>query len=102
VTEERRRHPRYPVDTLARFIVEGRSFEGRIRDICQEAVLVETSDPAPMGASVTMSVEILGGQGEVEITGRVVRLATTGLALLFTSLTPAIATQIGFFLELQD
>ena len=104
--DDRRRHPRYALDVEGRLTVEGASYGVRLKDICEEAVLVETAQPIRLGAAVTLTAEILGGSGAVEISGKVVRLAGAGeggpgAAILFTSLNPAAATQIDFFLELQ-
>jgi hypothetical protein len=105
--EERRRYPRYAVDLPGRLNLEGASFDVRLKDICHEAVLVETPQPCRVGATGILSAEILGGSGEIEISGRVIRVAEPedggpGAAILFTSLNPAAATQIAFFLELQN
>jgi hypothetical protein len=107
MTDDRRRHPRYPIDVPGRLTLEGATFDVRLKDLCAEAVLVETPRPCRVGASVTLNAEILGGSGEIEISGRVIRVAGAGepgpgAAILFTSLNPAAATQIDFFLELQD
>jgi hypothetical protein len=105
--EERRRHPRYVVNVPGRLTVGGASFEVRLRDICEEGVLVETPQPRKVGETVTLATEILEGSGTIEISGKIVRLAGPaeeggpGVAILFTSLNPAALTQIGFFLELQ-
>jgi hypothetical protein len=107
MTEERRRHRRYPVDVQGRLTTEGTILDVRLKDICQEGVLLETPEPCRLGATVTLTAEILGGSGEIEISGRVIRLAEPedgepGAAILFTSVNPAAATQIAFFLELQN
>jgi hypothetical protein len=83
------------------------SFDGELRDICQDAVLVDSPRGCTLGAVVGLTTEILGNSGEVELTGRVIRVAPANegrfhLAVLFTTLTPAAATQIEFFLDLQD
>jgi hypothetical protein len=106
MTDERRRHPRYAIDVQGRITVEGASYDVRLKDICEEAVLIETPQPCKLGASVTLTAEILGGSGVIEISGKIVRIAEPadggpGAAVLFTSLNPAAATQIAFFLELQ-
>jgi hypothetical protein len=106
--EEKRRHPRYLVDVPGRLTVGGASFDVRLRDICEEGVLIETPQPRRVGETVTLATEILEGSGPIEISGRIVRIAGPdegggpGVAVLFTSLNPAALTQIGFFLELQE
>jgi hypothetical protein len=106
MNDERRKYPRYAIDVEGRLYIQGGTFGVRLKDICAEAVLVETPQPCPLGANVILTAEILGGSGQVEIAGRIVRTATPdeggpGAAILFTSLNPAAATQIDFFLELQ-
>lgn len=103
---DRRRHRRYVLDVPARMTVEGATFDVRLKDICEEAVLVESETPCSVGAVARIAAELVGGSGQVEISGRVVRVAGLedggpGAAILFTSLHPAAATQIAFFIELQ-
>jgi hypothetical protein len=86
--------------------VEGATFDVRLKDICEEAVLVETESTCAVGAVARIAAELVGGSGPVELAGRVVRVASIedggpGAAVLFTSLNPAAATQIAFFIELQ-
>ena len=104
--EERRRYPRYALDAPAKVACEGAIFDGQLKDICHDAVLFEGAEACSLGATAHITTEILGGSGRVEITGRVIRTAVLGdgkiaVAVLFTGLTPAAATQIEFFIQLQ-
>ena len=100
---DRRKSPRKAVDLPVRCLVDGRSFPGRLRDICRDAALVEAHEPLPLDTRVVLALE-LPGAGAVEVAGRVIRLAegegdARGMAVLFTGATPAAATRIDLFLS---
>lgn len=100
---DRRKSPRKAVDLPVRCLVDGRSFPGRLRDICRDAALVEAHEACPLDTRVVLALE-LPGAGAVEVAGRVIRLAegegdARGMAVLFTGATPAAATRIDLFLS---
>ena len=100
---ERRKSPRKPADLPVRCMADGRSFPGRLRDICRDAALVEAHEALPLDARVVLTVD-LPGAGTVEVAGRVIRLTDTegdarGMAILFTDATPTAATRIDLFLS---
>jgi hypothetical protein len=103
VTIERRKSPRKPADLPVRCMADGRSFPGRLRDICRDAALVEVHEALPLDARVVLTVE-LPGAGTVEVAGRVIRVTegegdARSMAVLFTDATPAAATRIDLFLS---
>jgi hypothetical protein len=84
-------------------MADGRSFPGRLRDICRDAALVEVHEALPLDARVVLTVE-LPGAGTVEVAGRVIRVTegegdARSMAILFTDATPAAATKIDLFLS---
>jgi hypothetical protein len=103
VTIERRKSPRKPADLPVRCMADGRSFPGRLRDICRDAALVEVHAALPLDARVVLTVD-LPGAGTVEVAGRVIRVTegegdARSMAILFTDATPAAATKIDLFLS---
>jgi hypothetical protein len=103
VTIERRKSPRKPADLPVRCMADGRSFPGRLRDICRDAALVEVHEALPLDARVVLTVD-LPGAGTVEVAGRVIRVTegegdARSMAILFTDATPAAATKIDLFLS---
>jgi PilZ domain len=103
VTADRRKSPRKPADLPVRCMADGRSFPGRLRDICRDAALVDVHEPQPLGARVVLTVD-LPGAGTVEVAGQVIRLTegegdARGMAILFTEATPTAATRIDIFLS---
>ena len=100
---ERRKSPRKPADVPVRCQAEGRTFPGRLRDICRDAALVDVHEALPLDTRVLLAMH-LPGVGAVEVTGRVIRLAegegdARGIAVLFTDATPSAATRIDLFLS---
>ncbi|HEY7511753.1 MAG TPA: PilZ domain-containing protein [Vicinamibacteria bacterium] len=103
MTIERRKSPRKPADLPVRCMADGRSFPGRLRDICRDAALVEVHEALPLDARVVLTVD-LPGAGTVEVAGRVIRVTegegdARSMAVLFTDATPAAATRIDLFLS---
>jgi hypothetical protein len=99
---ERRKNPRKPADVPVRCQAEGRTFPGRLRDICRDAALVDVHQPVPLETRVVLTLD-LPGVGMVEVAGRVIRLAegegdARGIAVVFTDATPTAATRIDLFL----
>ena len=107
MSDERRKSPRYPVDVPASVEIAGRSHPGRIRDLCRDALFVEIPGFWSIGTRVSLSAELPGGEGPVDLAGRIVRQAApeegvSGVAVLFDDLPPATATRIDFFLAEQE
>jgi hypothetical protein len=103
LTEERRKSPRFAVEVPVRLTVAGSSFPGHLKDVCRDAVLVETHRSLPIDTEVTVAMALPGTRGPLEVGGRVIRV-TPGegdaqrLAILFTDVTPAAETRIDFFI----
>jgi hypothetical protein len=107
VTDERRKSPRFSVDVPVRLSSGGASFPGRLKDLCRDAVLVETHHPLPLESQVAVAMALPGTSGPLEVGGRVIRVApgdgdAQRVAILFTSVTPAAETRIDFFIALHE
>jgi hypothetical protein len=106
--EDRRRSPRVVVDTPLRLTAGSFPAEGRLKDICRDAALVEVESPQSLGAFVTLALDLPGtGEGPVTVSGQVIRVApgeggSHGAAVLFADVTPQAAARIEFFLALQS
>jgi Tfp pilus assembly protein PilZ len=103
---ERRRQPRFDVDVSVRLTSGGVSFAGLLCDICRDAAWVESQRSCALGEQVAMAVELPGTGGPMMIEGRVTRVAPgerapNGMAILFSDLSPMVATRIDFFVALQ-
>lgn len=104
--QERRRYPRVTVDVPIRIFEDGIEFSGLLRDICREAALVETSRAWPLDTEISLRMELPGITEVIEARGKVIRLVhnevgTTGMAVLFTDITPISGLRIDFFIALQ-
>jgi hypothetical protein len=103
---ERRRQPRFDVDVPVRLTSGSTSFTGLLCDICRDAAWVESERLCAVGDQVAVIVELPGTGGPMTITGRVTRVAPgdrapNGMAILFSALSPMVATRIDFFVALQ-
>lgn len=104
---ERRKSPRYAVDIAARLGSSGGAFPAQIKDICRDAVLLETHRSLAPDTRVTLAMELPGSDSPLSVVGRVIRVVrgegdAHRLAVLFTDVNPAAATAIDFFLALQE
>ena len=103
MSEERRKSPRFTVEVPVRLTTGGNSFPGQLKDLCRDAVLVETHQPLPIDTQVAVAMALPGTGGPLEVRGRVIRVApgegdAQRVAILFTSVTPAAETRIDFFI----
>jgi hypothetical protein len=103
MSEDRRRNPRFAVEVPVRLTAGGTAFPGRLKDLCRDAVLVETAHGLPLDTMVAVAMALPGTGGPLEVGGRVIRVApgegdAQRLAILFTSFTPAAETRIDFFI----
>ena len=73
--EERRRSPRVAVDTKARLTIGEEKVEARVRDICRDAVLIETARSFPLQTEVLFETELPKVAGTIRASGRVIRHA---------------------------
>ena len=101
--DERRKNQRFQVEVPVRLTSGGASFPGHLRDVCRDAVLVETHRALAVDTEVAVAMALPGTGGPLEVGGRVIRV-TPGdgdarrMAILFTSVTPAAETRIDFFI----
>jgi PilZ domain len=91
------------VEVPVRLTAEGSAFPGHLKDLCRDAVLVETHQAFPVDARVAVAMALPGTGGPLEVEGRVIRVAPGDgdahrLAILFTDVTPAAETRIDFFI----
>jgi hypothetical protein len=104
---ERRKSPRYAVEIPARLSSGGGAFPALIKDICRDAVLLESHRGLALDSAISLAMELPGGESSLNVLGRVIRVVRGDgdahrLAVLFTDVNPAAATAIDFFLALQD
>jgi len=105
--KERRRHPRQPVQVAVQMTIAGQVHEGRLRDICADAVFVETPLSWPLETPVRLVMELPRTGGPHEYEGQVVRIADAsadgpGVAILFTRIPSAARTALDLFLQRTD
>jgi len=103
VSEERRKSPRFTAEVPVRLTTGGNAFPGHLKDLCRDAVLVETHQPLPIDTQVAVAMALPGTGGPLEVGGRVIRVGpgegdAHRVAILFTSVTPAAETRIDFFI----
>jgi PilZ domain len=103
VSEERRKSPRFTVEVAVRLTTSGNSFPAHLKDLCRDAVLVETHHALAADSEVAVAMTLPGTGGPLEVGGRVIRVAPGDgdahrVSILFTSVTPAAATRIDFFI----
>jgi len=104
---ERRKHRRFAVDVPARIEMGPETQLARVRDICRDAVLVEADRWYPLNTRVAVSMELPGTDGELIVTGEIIRLApgdqgSHGMAVLFRDLNQAAADRIDLFITRQE
>jgi hypothetical protein len=90
------------VDQPVRVSVQGEDLVARLHDICRDAALVASERVWPLGTEVGLAMQLPGADEVLEVGGTVVRLATgaepSGMAVLFSGLTPSAATRIDLFI----
>lgn len=105
--EQRRKHPRFPVNVPARLRVDGKALPVRLRNVCRDAALVEANKWFPIETPVAVAMELPGTGGPLEVCGRVIRLApgeqgSHEMAILFTDLSAAATDRIDFFVAVHE
>ena len=100
---DRRKSQRFPVRAPVQLTAGGEAHPGILKDLCRDAVLVETHHALAIDASVAVAMALPGTGGPLEVGGRVIRVApgegdARRLAILFTNVTPAAETRIDFFI----
>jgi hypothetical protein len=103
MSDERRKNPRFQVEVPVRLTVAGAAFPGHLKDVCRDAVLVETHRALPIDSEVAVAMALPGTGGPLEVGGRVIRVTpgdgdSQRVAILFTAVTPAAETRIDFFI----
>ena len=77
-----------------RLTAGGNAFPAYLKDLCRDAVLVETHQALPVDSQVAVAMALPGTGGPLEVGGRVIRVAPGDgdahrVAILFTNVTPA-------------
>jgi hypothetical protein len=107
VSIERRKFPRYAVNLPASVVSVGGTSSGKVRDLCRDAALFETTQSLPVGTPVEMALEFPGLPSPLVIKGKVVREAQSidgrrAVAVLFTEETPEFVTQLDFLIDARE
>jgi hypothetical protein len=88
--------------------VGGQLVAVRLKDVCRDAVLVEAPHAWSLGTPVGVILGLPDGHAPVEVTGTVIRVVlptseeSAGVAVLFTQLSPELATRLDFFFATLD
>lgn len=87
--------------------VAGQEHAGQLRDICPDALFVETPTLWPLETPVRFVMELPRTGGPNEYEGKVVRVADAsadgpGVAIWFTSIGSAARTALDLFLQRSD
>jgi PilZ domain len=104
--EERRKHPRFKVRVPVLVSLGPERFEGRLKDLCRDAALVEINRSVTVGSELALALQLPGTGGPLLVVGSVVREAegedgSRVVAVLWRDVTPATETRIDFFVALQ-
>ena len=105
---ERRKNPRVVVtDVGARVTVGSETFDGKVQDICRDAVLVDIDRSFPLQTEVTIECELPGVKGLIRASGHVIRLAPYedgrhSVAVLFEDLPREHHLRIDMFISEQE
>jgi alpha/beta superfamily hydrolase len=107
MVEERRRSQRVAVDVPARLTIGEDTIEGRLRDICRDAALVEAARSYPLETKVRLEANLPRVAGTISAPGKVIRLApganeSHGMAILFDDLPAEMALRIDLFVSEQE
>ena len=102
--EDRRRSPRYPVDAPVRVMSAETTMMARVKDLCRDAVLIESATLCRLDAEVALALELGGAVDPLELMGRVIRLAGTegqagAMAVLFSHVSDDATRRIDAFLD---
>ncbi len=105
--EERRKSPRVAVDAKARLTIGTEKIDARVRDICRDAVLVETERSFPIQTQVVVETELPNVSGAIRGVGRVIRHAkgpddAHAMAILFDEISAEAMLRIDLFVSEQE
>lgn len=105
--EERRKCPRVAVDAEAHLTIGAETIDARVRDICRDAVLVETERSFPLQTEVTVETELPRVSGKIRASGRVIRHAkieerAQAMAILFDDISAEATLRIDLFVSEQE
>ena len=83
LSKERRRHTRKSFITVVDFASQGRAYREFLQDISGSGVYIQTSRPFSVGQDVVLTFPFPDSQKHVKITGRIARVADTGIGVQF-------------------
>jgi len=107
MSAERRRHPRRDFEAPAQIVFGERLLEARVKDVCRDAVLIETETLFPLGTDLKVVLQLPQPHPPIRVAGRVQRLAPGAqglhaMAVLFTEIAPSDLLRLDFIIELSD
>jgi Tfp pilus assembly protein PilZ len=88
LSKERRRHTRKPFVTVVDFASQGRAYREFVQDISGSGVFIQTSRPFSVGQDVVLTFAFPDSQKHIKITGRIARVADTGIGVQFNMRSP--------------
>jgi Tfp pilus assembly protein PilZ len=88
LAKERRRHTRKPFITFVDFASQGRAYREFVQDISGGGVYIQTSRPFSLGQDVVLTFPFPDSQKHIKITGRIARVADTGIGVQFNMRSP--------------
>ena len=83
LSKERRRHTRKTFMTVVDFASQGRAYREFLQDISGSGVYIQTSGSFSVGQDVVLTFPFPDSQKHVKITGRIARVADTGIGVQF-------------------
>ncbi len=83
LSKERRRHTRKPFITVVDFASQGRAYREFVQDIGGSGVYIQTSRSFSVRQDVVLTFPFPDSQKHVKITGRIARVADTGIGVQF-------------------
>ena len=83
LSKERRRHTRKSFITVVDFASQGRAYRELVQDIGESGVYIQTSRSFSVGQDVVLTFPFPDSQKHVKITGRIARVADTGIGVQF-------------------
>jgi len=83
LSKERRRHTRKSFITVVDFACQGRACREFVQDISGSGAYIQTSRSFSVGQDVVLTFPFPDSQKHVKITGRIARVADTGIGVQF-------------------
>lgn len=88
LSKENRRHARKPFITVVDFASQGRAYREFVQDISGSGVYIQTSGSFSVGQDVVLTFPFPDSEKHIKITGRIARVADTGIGVRFDVRSP--------------